>query len=206
MTKKLAFTILSFLICTATFSQSKWSLRTNGGYAYGYTEGYYFSFDFGIPIIKSIELAPTFTYSSRLPNTVISDMWMQSNGNYGLSSSEPNSTAESGESSSSISLLLFFKPFDLFKGKKFEKHELLLGTGLSYCSYIKFGSGYRLNGTIYEPTAISTRSNREFAPYYGKIQYNYLFKENLFAGIVMGLNGFDGEAEILTGLQFGVKF
>ncbi len=207
MTKKLTFTILTILISTVALSQSKWSLRTNGGFAASSSaNGYYFSFDIGIPIIKSVELAPTFTYSNRTPNTLITDFWVKSNGNYGLTSSEPNHTIEYGENSSSISLILFFKPFDLLKSEKLKKHELLIGTGLSYSSFTIFNEQYNFNGSVVELVAMQVASKNEFVPYYCKLEYNYLFKKNLFAGLVFSANAFNGEAEILTGLQFGVKF
>ena len=194
-------------ISVCIYSQSKWSLRTNGGYARSSNStGYYFSFDIGVPIVRSIELAPTFTYSSRLPNDKINDVWLQSNGNYGLSSGDPNSTVENGENSSSISLLVIFKPFDLVKNDKLKKHELMVATGYSYCSYTKFFNQYTINGTVFEPIGIQVSSIRRFEPYYFKVGYNYLFKDNLFSGIVVSSNGFDGASEVFVGLQFGVKF
>ena len=67
-------------------------------------------------------------------------------------------------------------------------------------------SQYDINGNDYELTNFSVKSNRDFEPYYLKLNYNYLFRDNLFLGFVAGFNGFDGEAELLAGLQFGIKF
>ena len=57
--------------------QEKWSLRTNAGVASGSSiiDGYYFSFDIGIPIIKSLEISPTFSNASMLPNTFVYNSW-----------------------------------------------------------------------------------------------------------------------------------
>jgi len=205
--RKAFLTLLSIFISIYGYSQNNWSVRTNGGYASSSnSNGYYFSFDIGIPIIKSIELAPTFTYSSRLPNNKINDAWLQSNGNYGLTSGDQNSTIENGENSGSISLLAIFKPFDLIKSDRLKRHELMVGAGYSWCSYTKFFNQYTINGNQFEPVGIQISSVRRFEPYYFKLGYNYLFRENLLSGIVISANGFDGASEVLVGLQFGVKF
>jgi hypothetical protein len=119
---------------------------------------------------------------------------------------QPRQENEYGENIGSISLLLLFKPLKLVDAEKFKKHELIIGAGYSYNSYTMIISRYEINGNDYGLTGFSIKSNRAFEPYYCKLSYNYLFKENLFVGIVAAMNGFDGEGELLTGLQFGVKF
>jgi hypothetical protein len=59
------------------FGQKTWDIRTNLGVTSGSNtiDGYYFSFDIGIPIFKAFQLAPTFTYADMLPNTYFDYSW-----------------------------------------------------------------------------------------------------------------------------------
>lgn len=202
--------LISMILAFNTLNgQQKWSLRTNAGIASGSSivDGYYFSFDIGIPLIKSLEISPTFSNASMLPNTFIYNYWNLTTGpSYGVETGGPRQEQEYGENLSSISLLILFKPFELMKNEKLRKHELIIGTGISYNSYTMISSQYDINMSDYELTKFSVKSNRDFEPYYMKLNYNYLLKENLFLGFVAGFNGFDGEAELLAGLQFGIKF
>jgi hypothetical protein len=207
---KIFLVLTSILLTFNTVSgQKKWSIRTNAGIASGKNiiDGYYFSFDFGIPLMKSLEISPTFSNASMLPNTFIYNAWDFSTGtSFGVETEGPRQEQEYGENLSSISLLLLFKPFELMNSEKLRQHELIIGTGISYNSYTMISSRYYVDENDYELTNFSVKSNRGFEPYYLKLNYNYLFRENLFFGFVAGLNGFDGEAELLGGLQFGIKF
>lgn len=210
MTKKLIVFIVLLTFILETDGQNKWSLRTNAGIASGndVMDGYYFSFDIGIPLFKALEIAPTFSNASMLPNKTISYTWNKSYNSFTNNNPEekPNSEREYAKNLSSLSLLLNFKPFELIKSEKLKNHEIILGAGISYNSYIIINEAFQKSGNDYEPSWVSVFSGKKVEPYYCKISYNYLFKENLFCGIVLGINGFDGEAELLAGLQFGVKF
>ena len=209
MKKKIIVILILALAFSSAHGQNKWSLRTNAGIASGSSivDGYYFSFDIGIPLFKSLEISPTFSNASMLPNTFIYNDWNLTTGpSYGVETGGPRQEQEYGENLSSISLLILFKPFELMKNEKLRKHELIIGTGISYNSYTMISSQYDINGSDYELTNFSIKSNRAFEPYYLKLNYNYLFRDNLFLGFVAGFNGFDGEAELLAGLQFGIKF
>lgn len=201
---------IAFVVAVTLNGQQKWNLRASFGAASGSSivDGYYFSFEIGIPIIKSIQLTPAFSYADMLPNTYFSNGWDASNP-FPYSSvpvGGPIKESVSGESLGSISLLLVFLPFDLFKGEKLKKHELMIGAGCSFNSYTMVGTRYFIQGDDYEVLSFSLKSNKAIEPFYCKIGYNYLFRDNLFIGFVAGLNGYDGEAELLTGIQFGVKF
>ena len=189
--------------------QEKWNLRVNAGVASGaqIVDGYYFSFDMGIPIMKSLEISPTFSNASMLPNTFIYNDWSRTAGaSYGVEPEGPRQEQEYGENLSSVSLLLLFKPFDLMRNEKLKNHEFIIGTGISYNSYTMIQSRFEIDEGDYQLTHFSVKSNRDFEPYYIKLNYNYLFRENHFLGFVASLNGFDGEAELLAGLQYGIKF
>ncbi len=202
--KLISITVIALFICASVNAQQKWSLRTNTGIASGRQaiDGYYFSFDVGMPINSFFEIAPTFSSASMLPSSNYY-FWTKTFGYNEFST--PTDQNEVGESLHSVSLLLNFKPFAFFKGK-WQKHELIIGTGISYNSYAVIKKAFDLTGNDFELNHISAEMNNKFEPYYCKINYNYLFRENLFTGLVAGINGFDSEAELLIGLQFGVKF
>jgi len=209
MNKRLITILALILFCSVVNGQNRYSLRTNAGIASGryLVDGYYFSFDIGIPLFKAIEIAPTFSNASMLQTRTISYEWDKTFGFFKNNNPEvkPDSERESTENLSSLSLLLNLKPFELMKKEKLKRHELILGVGISYNSYTIIEEAYQINGNDYELSWISVFSNKKFEPYYGKLNYNYLFRENLFFGIVAGINGFDGEAILQVGLQFGVK-
>ena len=207
--KRLIFLItISILFINSTLAQNKWNIRSNAGIASAarLVDGYYFSFDIGIPLSRSLELTPTFTSVSMLPNSYIDNSWDEVAGvSYVVDADGPSLEKEYGDNLSSISLLIQFDPFALMQSEKLKKHELILGTGISYNSYTMISSRFDIQDGAYELINFSVKSNRNFELYYFKLSYNYLFKENLFLGGVLGLLGFDNEAILLAGVQFGVK-
>ena len=208
------------LACTLTAQQKRWSIRSNGGFSSGgsaeghrWVEGYYFSFDVGVPLFKGFEIAPTFTYATMLPNFNMDIKWLEAeevDNRPSLSLKEnPRKTREFGENLSSVSILLLLKPFDYIKNEKFKKHQIILGGGYSYTSYTmiraEFKSLYGMSGTNMKMFGYESR--RSFQPYYGKVGYNYLIKDYIIIGATGSLIGIKkDEAQFLLGLQFGVKF
>jgi len=156
---KLIVIIALILSCSMVTGQIKWSLRTNAGIASGKSivDGYYFSFDIGIPLFKAFEIAPTFSNASMLPNKTISYTWDKTYNSFTNNNPEvkPDSERESTENLSSISLLLNFKPFELMKNEKLKRHELILGAGISYNSYTIIKEAYQKNGNDYELSWVS---------------------------------------------------
>ncbi len=210
MKKSILLTGISFIVLFNVNCQNRWSLRANGGIASGvkFVDGYYFSFDIGIPIARSLEISPAFTYASMVSLNYMSASWTEdfNQPDYGVPDNGPKREKEYSDNLSSISILVIFKPFELFNNPKLEKHEVFLGTGVSYNSYTEVWARYRIEGSGYDLTGFGMMSNSTIEPYYCKIGYNYLFKKNLLLGFVAALNGYDGEAEALLGIQFGVKF
>lgn len=202
------FLILGFSTLTST-AQNKWAVRASIGTASGIdaVDGFYYSFDIGIPILKSIEIAPTFNFFSTIPSNHIDNSW---NVNF----SEPLSSFEgkqiftqySGDVMGSVNLVLLFKPLALFNNPALVKHELAFGTGIGLKSYATVHSAYEKNGANYELTGFSSESNLSIEPYFGKVFYNYHFTDKYFAGLVASLDGFDGEAVALFGIQVGLNF
>ena len=208
--------IIFLLICGATTiclsnlrAQDNFSLRVNAGVTGASTSigGYYFSFDFGIPLLKAIELSPTFTAAKIIPETHIYNSWGNGTGvSYGVPLEGPKTEFENGSMFTSISLLVLFKPFELIDNEELARHQLIIGAGYGYKSYVQIASGYEISGGQYDVTRFSYKSSNGFEPYYAKVGYNYKIKSNLLAGIVTGLEAYDGEPELLLGIQFGVQF
>ena len=210
MKKKTLLLLFAIFMAGATFSQQKWNLKANAGATSGSSaiDGYYFSFDLGIPISRSFELAPTFTSANMLPNTFIYNSWNRATdvANYAVPSGGPRQEQEYGDLLSSVALLLIYKPMILYDSNHQIKQELYLGTGLSYNSYTMVSSRYYISETNYRMDAFSVKSNQSLEIYYLKVGYNYFLNKNLFLGFVASLPGYDGEAELLAGFQFGVRF
>ncbi|MBN2638334.1 MAG: hypothetical protein JXR65_04535 [Bacteroidales bacterium] len=69
--------LLLFLFFPSVFYAQNLSVNASVGFA-GYgnpVDGYYFSFNVGMPIIKGIEVSPNFTFVSNLKNKPIEYYW-----------------------------------------------------------------------------------------------------------------------------------
>ncbi|MCU4165467.1 hypothetical protein [Carboxylicivirga caseinilyticus] len=153
-----------------------------------------------------MEIAPTFSFVSTIPSNNIENSWNARN-NSTLSSFDGSidQTNYGGDLMGSASLLLLFKPFELFNNPNLAKHELAIGTGIGFKSYSTTRSVYSLNGEV-ELIEFGNQTNQSIEPYYGKIFYNYHFSDQFFAGLVAGLDGYDAEATALFGFQIGFNF
>lgn len=210
MKSRIIFLIGGLLILSNTYGQLSWNLRSNAGIVSGVkaVDGYYFSFDIGIPIVKSLQIAPTFSYASMLPSTYVDILlWkIPETSSYSVNYVSPVNGELSGDHIGSVSLLLMFIPTDLGSSEKPRKHELMIGAGLSYNTYTVWNTSFDNPDTDSDLRKIALKSNGTIEPYYFKLSYNYYFKEKLSLGVVASLNGYDGEAVLLAGGQFGVKF
>jgi len=187
----------------------RFSIKTNFGVSSRYKaiDGYQFSFDFGIPIIKSLEISPTFTFMSSLPKAYHENGWDTYSGVYtGWSNDGPMVESTSGDIVGSVDIVLLFKPFSLFNNPKLKKHELALGGGYGLKSYAMTRAQYEITDPTYELVGFSTKTNVGFEPYYAKIFYNYYFTETIFSGLTASINSYDGEGIALFGVQFGISF
>ncbi len=209
MKSKLMLLILVGLCSFNANAQNSWAVRASFGTAseIDAVDGYYFSFDVGIPLFKAIELSPTFSFFSTIPPNNIENSW---NRNFPdvLDSFEGRQNKEyySGDVMGSVSLLLLLKPLALFNNPKLEKHELAFGAGIGLKNYTISRSIYERIGDDYQLVEFGSESNMSIEPYYGKIFYNYHFSSKFFAGVVAGLDGFDAEAVMLLGVQVGIRF
>lgn len=210
MKTRAAFLIVLISLSLTLSGQNKWSIKTSAGIASAYSvvDGYYFSFDVGIPLLKYIQLSPTFSCISMVPNTYMYTAWtnMYENIDNGVPLNGPRQEREFGETYDAISLLLIFKPFALIRNEKFRKHELIIGAGLSYFSHIRVNTNYEITEDNYEITSFFLESDKGFAPYYGKIGYSYLINDKFSIGLMVGIDGVGAEGVLTAGLQLGAHF
>ncbi|QGY46854.1 hypothetical protein GM418_25300 [Maribellus comscasis] len=210
MTQKHSFLFIILLLSAfLTNAQEKCSVRTSIGTASGIdaVDGFYFSFDIGIPLVKSLEISPTFNFFSTLPTERLNNGWNRNTGALMYSLPEGDRMHYSGNIMGSMSMLLLFKPFALSGNLKLKRrHELAFGAGLGIKSYASVRSTYESNGAHSELIALGAKSAWTIEPYFAKAFYNYHFANRFFAGVVASLDGFDGEAVALFGVQFGIRF
>lgn len=204
----LLLTLVGFLPFNSN-AQNPWAVRTSIGTASGINavDGYYFSFDIGIPLLKSVELAPTFNFFSTIPADHIDNSWNRDFPG-AMNSFQGNQDKEhySGDVMGSMNLILLFKPFALFNNPNLDKHELAFGAGVGLKSYATVRAIYENIGSDYQLKEFGAESNLSVEPYYAKIFYNYHFNQKFFAGAVASLDGFDAEAVALFGVQLGMNF
>lgn len=106
----------------------------------------------------------------------------------------------------SVNLIVLFKPLVWFNNPGLAKHELAFGAGVGLKSYATVSSAYEKVGNTYQLKSFSAKSSLSVEPYFGKAFYNYHFTNKFFAGVAASLDGFDGEAVALFGLQLGMNF
>lgn len=200
---------LALLTGQSAYAQLDWAIRANSGIATKaqLADGYYFSFDVGIPITRYLQIAPTFSFSSISSGRFFYNSWDSATGfpSTSIPAEIPSSAGENQDLVGSVSLLVLLNPFKIFSDQT-SKHELLIGTGYGYKSYTQANTNYRVDGQNVALSSFRTKANSGFEPYFFKLMYNYAFRENIFGGIVAGMDGYDGDAVTNTGLQFGVRF
>ena len=167
MKTRICILLVGLLLMNSLSGQQTWDIRTSLGVSSGSNviDGYYFSFDIGIPILKGFQLAPTFTYADMLPNTFFDNSWNYSHPtipDFGYPTGGPRQEQEYGENLGSIALLILFKPFDLLNNENLRKHELIIGAGYSFNSYTMVSTRYEINGGNVELLGFSTKSNKSF--------------------------------------------
>ena len=209
----LLITLFVTIPFTTAFSQD-WSLRANAGVTANahFADGYYFSFDVGIPINHFIQVAPTFSFASvgttgfTWNSISVYDDGTKSLGT-GTPVGGPERTRENKDLMGSINLLVLINPFNMISGNREKiKHEFLIGGGYGYKTYVQTNTLYSIDGQDYELISTGTKTNSGFEPYFFKMMYNYNITEDLLSGIVVGIDGYDGEGTFNAGLQFGVRF
>jgi len=196
---------LVFSFSNSSAQEKRWSIRSSLGTASGNTavDGFYLSFDLGIPLTKSLELSPIFNFFSTVPLKRIDNSWNEYGPNYTVIDGDKNQY--SGDMMGSMSVVLLFKPLALSDNPKLAKHELAIGTGIGVKTYATVRSTYVKTGTDYRLTELGAKSAWTIEPYYAKVFYNYHFSERFFAGPVASIDGFDGEAVALFGIQLGLN-
>lgn len=192
--KKLFFLLLIFIFTKNVQAQKGLSISVNSGLVseYKVADGFFFSFDVGIPIVKSLEFAPTFMYymvsSNTKEHTFMNNSVAPNDDLHGLNYSDTSGVMD---------LMLVFKPLDLMAIKNGKRHDFGLGLsliGFGYHTQLRTNSN---NGTI---DSFSYYQGSYFNYFDAKIFYNYRFTETLYSGFVLGTT------QVGNYTYFGVQF
>jgi hypothetical protein len=168
--------------------------RSNIGFA-GYADpfdGYFFSFDIGIPIIKSLELDPSFSFYSDVKEKNISYIWNEFDHETTINKDIGGSLA------GDMQLFINVNPFQWTKNVKLNKVDF--GMGIGYGIKIFSDYYYAYNNNV---TSIITTSGFK-GSLSAKMFYNYHIKK-CFIGIIIGVKDLNDEGVSILGLQFGVN-
>jgi hypothetical protein len=194
--KKMFFSLILFIVVSNVEAQDGLSIRVNSGLIseFEIADGYYFSFDVGIPIVKSIEFAPTFSYYMVSSNTK-EHTFMN---NYSIAPSDGFKGFNYSDTSGIIDLMLIFKPVELFSTTS-RKHNLGLGLsviGLGYHTQLRtnVNDGIIDSFSYYQGSYISYL--------HAKVFYNYRFTETISSGLILGTQA--GNYPYF-GVQFGLN-
>ena len=209
MMKYLPFCLSIIFSSSCLLAQNAFVLRSSIGVTHHINafDGYYFGFDLGIPLLKGIQLAPTFTHTTIGPIAFIETGYSKHTEGitFGTPVDYETKDYEQQDVISSISLLLLFNPLDIFLSEK-SNHEIWLGGCIGYKSYVQYSlvqdPDYH-RGPIF---LFNTKLASTFEPFYFKFMYNYSFASRLLAGISLAFDGYDGETFFASGLNFGVRF
>jgi len=198
--------LLLLIIFIAQFTNAQdVTIRTNVGFAgYGNPfDGYYFSFDVGIPIVKGVSVAPTFTFATNYDYKRI-DYSKSFPGLTSPSEETINSTNNRGGKMSGLfEVYCLINPLQFLKNRKFSRHEFAIGAGYGMSVY---NHNYYQFDVIDNTNTISVLNKSGIRSSFSvKAFYNYYFR-HYFVGINIGAIDFiNGEGVSLLGIQFGIK-
>ncbi len=196
-------TIILLLLMSQLGYTQDLSIRTSAGFA-GYgspVDGIYFSFDIGVPIIKGVQIAPSFTFTSNLDYNRIKYFWNDIHPQQYIINKDKDS---GGKLAGIFELQLVVNPFKYFKNKNVSKIDFGIGAGYGLSFYAHNYYNYSSpNGNNDFVGVINNSGIRKSASV--RMFYNYHFKK-FFMGINLGVVDFiEGEGASILGLQFGVN-
>lgn len=214
ITKLLITSILFFFSCVV-FSQEienskiwkdKPGFRFGGGMLIDKEGGYGLFVEFSIPLIKSLEMAPAFTFATTFDTEFNSNSFIKNDVFFSSQSTSTVETKDLNYMLSAIDVNMYFKPFDFFNSEKMKKHQLLLGGGLGFRHFIKnfVFINQNINTGQYELSGINQKINGEIGTNLA-VQYNYFVNKRLSVGAKFLTILFDGEGTSLLALQAGIR-
>jgi hypothetical protein len=170
-------------------------------------DGYFYSFDVGVPFLKYFEIAPTFTGSSVAPAKYIGFSYRD----HGTDITNSGSSAPKVDAGGTIQadiyhsagLVLYIKPLKAIDSKR---HELLAGVGMAYESYTRTYAWFAEQSEGGEMISFNQKMVTGFAPIYARLSYNYYFKEKASIGLVASVHDYDGDGGLFCGVQLGCRF
>ena len=194
---KTTFLLLFVLILSSNIKSQDFKLTSSVGFAgYGTPfDGYFFSFDIGIPVVKSVEIVPTFSFYSRIKHDDLSFSWDTLNGfntYYG--------NIDSGEISGSFEVFIYINPFKWLKQEKLNKTDFGIGFGYGLRTISHYYYNVDDNNNI---VSMIIEAGLGLS-YSTKMYYNYHFNK-CFLGVALGAVNLNDESNTLIAIQFGVK-
>ena len=184
---------LLLTLTTNLFSQEV-KITTDYGFA-GYgnpVDGYAFSFDVGIPLFKSVEIDPSFSFYSNVKNGEIDYFWNKN---------ELSTTIDekvSGKMAADMLLYINVNPFVWFNNSKLNNVDFGIGVGYG----LKVFSNYHYE---YENKVTSIITKAGIASSLSaKLYYNYHIK-NYFIGAMIGVKELNDEGVSIISFRFGIK-
>ncbi len=183
-------------------AQKDYSIRIGIG-TVAIDHGYYINFNSSIPLIRTLEIQPSFSYA----NTFTQDMQLDPldlvENDFYKDKLSNSYQSDNNCNLGIIDLCLVFKPFELSRSDLQKKHELFIGVGYGFKHYIQafittkktdsgdFISDYRFN--------IDKTFDSTFL-----FGYNYKIKNKISIGTKIETQSFDEYLTIFTGFSIGI--
>ena len=199
--RKVYYLLVLLLVSTSLLKAQNLSIRTSTGFA-GFgtpVDGYYFSFDVGIPVFKGVEIAPTFAFLSKTKHKEFKMAWYQDDfqtDRYNYDLGESIAWAMGG----TMKLYLILNPFKWLPNQKWNKVDFGIGPGYGLTMY---STNYFLFDADKELRVAISNSGIKPTLSQFKVFYNYHFKK-CFVGVLFGVDEIWEEVTMM-GLQFGIK-
>jgi hypothetical protein len=201
---KYLFLFISIITSIITYSQDI-SINTSAGFAvYGNPfDGYYFSSNISFPIIKGVDISPSFMFMSNNTNyNKVTYYWNTIHEEQYIINDEKSNGSDS---SGLFELFLIIKPLKYIKNDKISKIDFGIGTGYGISIYSEihynYNDLYPNDGLVGVISKNGIRQSMSIKSY-----YNYHIKK-YHLGISIGLHDFidSGEGASTVGIQFGIK-
>ena len=117
----------------------------------------------------------------------------------------PKRDAEYRQLSAALGALIWINPLELNRARD-SRHEFWVGAGYAYRVLFRNWIFYDLDGADVDLRAAYSKSYGSLSPIYLRLLYQYALSERTALGLQVGFDDIDGEAELSTSVQFGVRF
>jgi hypothetical protein len=191
-----SFLIFIVLLLSAHAKAQDFKLTASAGFS-GYNhpfDGYFFSFDIGIPVVRSLEIVPTFSFYSNIKHDEFEFAWDTLNG-----TTHHLSSIESGELTGSFEIFIYINPFKWWKKEKINNTDFGIGVGFGLRTFSDYY--YNVNNNTVTSMIVKAGITSSLS---SKIYYNYHFKKT-YVGVVIGALAINDEGTSIIAIQFGIN-